>query len=192
MIRTSTVLLVDCIQPPHLKWSLRRLLCSSTFRPQAGISHFHCHMCGSLSCEASMYFPARLGPGSSPGRAESQLASERGELPLLGHRRAAEATAAVVCSHSHCGAAHVGRRALQVQSAGAASSAAPPPPLRPQLMSIRQPLGGGRRSVSLLLSVCHRRLSLSLCCARRSACAVCKTERVRGGLCRRVLRTSIA
>ena len=32
---------------------------------------------------------SRLGPGSSPGRAESQLASELGELPLLGPQRAA-------------------------------------------------------------------------------------------------------
>ena len=34
-----------------------------------------------------MNFLSRLGPGSSPGRAESQLASELGELPLLGRRR---------------------------------------------------------------------------------------------------------
>ena len=36
-----------------------------------------------------MIFLSRLGPGSSPGRAESQLASELGELPLLGPQRAA-------------------------------------------------------------------------------------------------------
>ena len=35
-----------------------------------------------------MNFLSRLGPGSSPGRVESQLASELGELPLLGPRRA--------------------------------------------------------------------------------------------------------
>ena len=36
-----------------------------------------------------MNFLSRFGPGSGPGRAESQLASELGELPLLGPRRAA-------------------------------------------------------------------------------------------------------
>ena len=36
-----------------------------------------------------MIFLSRLGPGSSPGRAESQLASELGELPLLGSQRVA-------------------------------------------------------------------------------------------------------
>ena len=38
---------------------------------------------------ASVNFLSRLGPGSSPGRAESQLASELGELPLLGSQRVA-------------------------------------------------------------------------------------------------------
>ena len=38
---------------------------------------------------ASVNFLSRLGPGSSPGRAESQLASELGELPLLDPQRAA-------------------------------------------------------------------------------------------------------
>ena len=36
-----------------------------------------------------MNFLSRFGPGSGLGRAESQLASELGELPLLGPRRAA-------------------------------------------------------------------------------------------------------
>ena len=69
-----------------------------------------------------MNFLSRLGPGSSPGRAESQLASELGELPLLGRRRAvvqqlpwpsAAATAT--------GPMLLAAGELQVQLAGAAS-----------------------------------------------------------------------
>ena len=82
-----------------------------------------------------MNFLTRLGPGSSPRRAESQLASELGELPLLGPRRAAmqrlpwltaAATATVLLLTAP----------ESLQSAGAASSAAPPPPPPQQLVSM--------------------------------------------------------
>ena len=82
-----------------------------------------------------MNFLTRLGPGSSPRRAESQLASELGELPLLGPRRAAmqrlpwltaAATATVLLLTAP----------ESLQSAGAASSAAPPPPPQQQLVSM--------------------------------------------------------
>ena len=82
-----------------------------------------------------MNFLTRLGPGSSPRRAESQLASELGELPLLDPRRAAmqrlpwltaAATATVLLLTAP----------ESLQSAGAASSAAPPPPPQQQLVSM--------------------------------------------------------
>ena len=87
-----------------------------------------------------MNFLTRLGPGSSPRRAESQLASELGELPLLGPRRAAMQRLPWLTAAA---AATVGRRKLLLtapessrQAAGAASSAAPPPPPPQQLVSM--------------------------------------------------------
>ena len=81
-----------------------------------------------------MNFLTRLGPGSSPRRAESQLASELGELPLLGPRRAAmqrlpwltAAAAATVGRRSCCSQPRraVGRRSEQRSATAAAAAAA--------------------------------------------------------------------
>ena len=82
-----------------------------------------------------MNFLTRLGPGSSLGRAEFQVESDLGELPLLDPRRAAmqrlpwltaAATATVLLLTAP----------ESLQSAGAASSAAPPPPPPQQLVSM--------------------------------------------------------
>ena len=82
-----------------------------------------------------MNFLTRLGPGSSPRRAESQLASELGELPLLGPRRAGAmqrlpwltaAAAATVGRRSCCSQPRraVGRRSEQRSATAAAAAAA--------------------------------------------------------------------
>ena len=96
-----------------------------------------------------MNFLSRLGPGSSPGRAESQLASELGELPLLGPQRAAvqqrpwptaepTGTAQATQRESSRAAGAAGRRSEHQRSSVAATAAAaeddaaaavPPPPL---------------------------------------------------------------
>ena len=97
---------------------------------------------------ASVNFLSRLGPGSSPGRAESQLASELGELPLLGPQRAAVQqlpwpTAAATGTGTGNAAGEHSRCSRQAQRAPAqlcrrhgsssrgddATAAVPPPPL---------------------------------------------------------------
>ena len=118
---------------------------------------------------ASVNFLSRLGPGSSPGRAESQLASELGELPLLGRRRACGAAAAVALSRSHSHRPNAARSRRAAGAAGrrskhtASTSAAPPPPQRQQPMAIPPP-------------PCRRRRCRLCCCCRSvssvSACAV--------------------
>ena len=92
---------------------------------------------------ASVNFLSRLGPGSSPGRAESQLASELGELPLLGSQRVA--VQQLPCPTAAASAAQgtgTGNAAgeQQVQPAGATStSAALSPPRRQQPRTMPPP-----------------------------------------------------
>ena len=81
-----------------------------------------------------MNFLTRLGPGSSLGRAEFQVESDLGELPLLGPRRAAmqrlpwltAAAAATVGRRSCCSQPRraVGRRSEQRSATAAAAAAA--------------------------------------------------------------------
>ena len=104
----------------------------------------------------------RLGPGSSPGRAESQLASELGELPLLGSQRVAVQqlpcpTAAATGTAAQGTGTGNAAGEQQVQPAGATStSAALSPPWRQQPRTMPPPL-------------CRRR-RCRLCCCCRSVC----------------------
>jgi hypothetical protein len=107
-------------------------------------------------------FLSRLGPGSSPGRAESQLASELGELPLLGSQRVAVQqlpcpTAAATGTAAQGTGTGNAAGEQQVQPAGATStSAALSPPWRQQPRTMPPPL-------------CRRR-RCRLCCCCRSVC----------------------
>ena len=111
---------------------------------------------------ASVNFLSRLGPGSSPGRAESQLASELGELPLLGSQRVAVQqlpcpTAAATGTAAQGTGTGNAAGEQQVQPAGATStSAALSPPWRQQPRTMPPPL-------------CRRR-RCRLCCCCRSVC----------------------
>ena len=113
-----------------------------------------------------MIFLSRLGPGSSPGRAESQLASELGELPLLGPQRAAVQqlpwpTAAATGTGTGNAAGE-----QQVQPAGAAStSAALSPPRRQQPRTM--PLPPCRRRRCGLCCCCRSVSRLFLVCTQR-------------------------
>ena len=80
-----------------------------------------------------MNFLTRLGPGSSLGRAEFQVESDLGELPLLDPRRAAmqrlpwltaAATATVLLLTHSPGEPAVGRRSEQRSATAAAAAAA--------------------------------------------------------------------
>ena len=98
---------------------------------------------------ASVNFLSRLGPGSSPGRAKSQLASQLGELLLLGPRLAVVQqlpwpSAAATATGPMLLAAGELHGELQVQLARAAiilraPSAAPPLPRRQQPMAMPPP-----------------------------------------------------
>ena len=114
---------------------------------------------------------SRLGPGSSPGRAESQLASELGELPLLGPQRAA--VQQLPWPTATATATATGNAAGEQQPAGAAGRRS-----EHQRRSVAATAAAAEEDASA--SVPPPRASVVMVCGVGCVCVLAAAERVEG------------
>ena len=136
--RTARVHVIGPPDPSLLTWTVHLRVCSqssvATHKGHFRLRHFGTTFTSWYNFPAPAagrgmpsFFASRLDSGSSPGRAESQLASELGELPLLGHPTTAVALpthVAAATSGLHAArAAHPSRRRLTRAAATLARSA---------------------------------------------------------------------